>query len=106
MSTVNEILDEALRDFREAQPPILYQKFRDTSARDVKNYILGMQASQDRVKALRDLARIRSFIIAFDTFQKTAQLTDEQTVCIWGPIKYILQVLTTLYLSLGCNGID
>lgn len=106
MSTVNEILKEALRDFREAQPPMLYQKFQDTSAKDVKSYILAMQASQDRVKALRDLARIRSFIVAFDTFQKTARLTDEQTACIWGPIRYILQVLTTPYLHLVPRAMD
>lgn len=91
MSTANEILELSLREFKESQA-IPYSKFENTKCEDVKRYILAMQDSQDRLKALRNFARIGSFVKAFEIFERTARLTSDQATCIWGPIKYILQV--------------
>ena len=91
MATENQILEESLYEFKESHS-FLYSKFQDIKCEDVKRYILAMQDSQDRLKALRNFSRIGPSIEAFETFGQIARLTGAQAACIWGPIKYILQV--------------
>lgn len=94
MFTAEEILEEALRDFREDQPSGRFAKFQTTRLDDVKRQILRTQASQERLKTMVGWSRMESFIVTFHGFQMAAQLTSDQAACIWGPVKYALQVRT------------
>ncbi|KAI3328988.1 hypothetical protein HD806DRAFT_268528 [Xylariaceae sp. AK1471] len=92
MYTTKEVLESSLAEFKELQSPGLFEKFRQTELRDLKLKILEIQTSQERQKSMTDFSRILSFIVAFDGFAETFGLTQEQTACIWGPVKYVLHV--------------
>ncbi|KAI0914790.1 hypothetical protein F4823DRAFT_192149 [Ustulina deusta] len=90
---VDEVLKSSLTDFRELQPPDLFEKFQQTRLHDLKLKILEIQTSQERRKSMTDFSRILSFIRAFNGFAETFRLTSEQTACVWGPVKYVLHVV-------------
>ncbi|KAK5636190.1 hypothetical protein RRF57_011902 [Xylaria bambusicola] len=92
MYSAADVIKSSLDQFRELQPPGLFEKFLQTRLHDLKIKILEIQTSQDRRKSLTDLSRIISFIVAFDGFAETFRLTPEQTACVWGSVKYVLHV--------------
>lgn len=92
MLSAEEVIKSSLAEFREFQPPGLFEKFLQTRLRDLKHKILEIQTSQERRKSMTDFTRIISFIVAFDGFAETFRLTPEQTACVWGPVKYVLHV--------------
>jgi hypothetical protein len=113
MPSANEVLESSFIDFKERQPPGLFEKFQETGLLDVQVKILDIQMSQERQKSLTDFSRTVLFINAFREFAETFRLTRQQTACVWGPLKYvlhvnsaapILQVCTELTNGIGSQG--
>jgi hypothetical protein len=94
MYLADKVLETEFDKFRELQPPELFAIFQQTELEHLQRKILDIQTSQERRKSMIDFSRIISFIKAFQGFAATFRLTPEQTACIWGPVKYVLQVST------------
>ncbi|KAB5535360.1 hypothetical protein GE09DRAFT_358884 [Coniochaeta sp. 2T2.1] len=100
MRTPEEILQTSLAHFKEtlSQHQVLeYQleKFTDTTAKDVKVDILQIQHAREQDKSLMNLARLESFIHAYEQFDDVCQAMElenpELSSFIWGPPRFILQ---------------
>ncbi|KAJ1328921.1 ankyrin repeat domain-containing protein 50 [Microdochium nivale] len=88
---VTDILDDAIRSFRDTYPSADIKHFIQTTTEDVKRDILELQMRQEKQKSMLNLARFKSALLAFESLAQAAQLTQEQASFIWGPIKIVLK---------------
>lgn len=88
---VTDILDDAIRSFRDTYPSADIKHFIQTTTEDVKRDILELQMRQEKQKSMLNLARFKSALLAFECLVQAAQLTQEQASFIWGPIKIVLK---------------
>lgn len=91
-----DIVREAMKDFRSQLEPGQLDSFRAASEMKVKIYILKTQNNQEGVKAMMDCSRIRLFLDAMSQFDEICITTNmgvqDMSAFIWGPSTYAFQV--------------
>ena len=91
-----QLLGERLGRFRASLNESQSERFRSTSLRDVKNFIITVQRDQDSKKSLMNFSRLHSFLVAMSQFVEVYESMDmghpELSCFIWGPLRSILGV--------------
>jgi hypothetical protein len=96
MSSATDAIDVALSDFRRRLTSKEHAEFQATTLKDVRETIVRIQNDQDNTKSMRNMARIHSFLEAMQQFSKTIEVflnVSNVVAFVWGPIKFLLQVL-------------
>jgi hypothetical protein len=95
MSNPAAAIDEALSKFRARLTVKEQADFQSTTLKDVRETIAQIQIDQDNRKAMRDMARIQSFLEAMEQLTGVIEVflnVSNFVAFIWGPIKFLLQV--------------
>lgn len=104
MSTLQDMFDKALDEFRDRVGEKEYRDFQSADLHKLKRELNKLQQDQRKPKSLRNLRRLESFMKAFEQFGSVVEvfLNCSPIVCfVWGPIKYLLLVRVAETVSPG-----
>ena len=97
MATLQDMLDGALKEFRDRVGEKEFYEFESADLNKLKRELNKLQQDQRKPKSLRNLRRLETFIRAFEQFGEVVEvfLNASPIVCyVWGPVKLLLLVRT------------
>lgn len=103
MTSLEDSFRTTLSSFKKRLKPKEQDDFQFATLEDVRLEIVRIQAEQASQKEMMNMPRIQSFLEAMDQFGKVIEVflnTSEFVAFIWGPMKFVLQVLAA-FLSLS-----
>jgi hypothetical protein len=106
MSSPKDMFDNVLKEFKERVREEELQKLKTTNIGALKKELKKIQDEQKKSKSLRNLRRIQCFVEAVQQLLQVIDLflnTSEIACLVWGPVKFLLQVLTFCVFPSFCS---
>lgn len=95
-TTTKDIFEETLSYFKKRLTPKELKDFTFATLDEVRILIVRIQKDQEAVKKTMNMSRIQSFLQAMTEFGKVVECflnVSDIIAFIWGPMKFLLQVL-------------
>jgi hypothetical protein len=101
MSVSGGLFEAILADFKENLTAKERQDFEFVTLNDVRETALRIQKDQEHLKTMMNMARLESFFEAMNQFGEVLGVFGNASIFVafvWGPLKFILQVIKSGYL--------